>query len=95
MFAKLITTVQDYSGYKLAGVVLTLLVLVSCSDVMEDYAEQPPTAAGQSTPFQWTRAEDLMTRRMFVRNHGLGYGYNAVKGQIQQLGGHPLPGGGP
>ena len=81
MFAKLITTVQDYSGYKLAGVVLTLLVLVSCSDVMEDYAEQPPTAAGQPTPFQWTRAEDLMTRRMFVRNHGLGYGYNAVKGQ--------------
>ena len=81
MFAKLITTVQDYSGYKLAGVVLTLLVLVSCSDVMEDYAEQPPTAAGQAAPFQWTRAEDLMTRRMFVRNHGLGYGYNAVKGQ--------------
>ena len=81
MLEKLITTVQDYSGWKLAGVVLTLLVLAACSDVMEDYAEQPPTVAGQTAPFQWTRAEDVMTRRMFVRNHGLGYGYNAVKGQ--------------
>ena len=39
MLAKLITIVNDYSGYKLAGVVLTLLVLTSCNDYLEDYCE--------------------------------------------------------
>ena len=81
MLAKLITIVNDYSGYKLAGVVLTLLVLTSCNDYLEDYAEQSPTVAVEAAPFQWTRAQDIETRAMFVRNHGLGYSYNAVRGE--------------
>ena len=81
MLAKLITIVNDYSGYKLAGVVLTLLVLTSCNDYLEDYAEQSPTVAVEAAPFQWTRARDIETRAMFVRNHGLGYSYNAVRGE--------------
>ena len=81
MLAKLITIVNDYSGYKLAGVVLTLLVLTSCNDYLEDYAEPSPTVAVEAAPFQWTRAQDIETRAMFVRNHGLGYSYNAVRGE--------------
>ena len=81
MLAKLITIVNDYSGYKLAGVVLTLLVLTSCNDYLEDYAEQSPTVAVEAAPFHWTRAQDIETRAMFVRNHGLGYSYNAVRGE--------------
>ena len=84
MLAKLTTIVHDCSGYKLAGVVLTLLVLTSCSDYLEDYAEQSPTVAKQSAPFQWTRSQDIETRAMFVRNHGLGYSYNAVRGEYSK-----------
>ena len=84
MLAKLITIVHDYSGYKLAGVVLTLLVLTSCNDYLEDYAEPLPTVAVEAAPFQWTRSQDIETRAMFVRNHGLGYSYNTVRGEYSK-----------
>ena len=53
MLAKLITIVNDYSGYKLAGVVLTLFVLTSCNDYLEDYAgcERDCSEALQRNPY--------------------------------------------
>lgn len=32
-------------------------------------------------PFQWTRAEDKETRHAFLRNFGVGYSYDAVRGE--------------
>lgn len=55
---------------------------MSCQDA--DYlAEFQPT--GETTegaePFQWTRAEDVETRSAFLRNFGVGYSYDAVRGE--------------
>ena len=38
----------------------------------------PNESAGE--PFQWTRAEDVETRHAFMRNFGVGYSYDAVRG---------------
>ena len=39
----------------------------------------PNESAGE--PFQWTRAEDVETRHAFMRNFGVGYSYDAVRGE--------------
>lgn len=48
-------------------------------DLASDWDDQ----SGQdvSTTFVWTRAEDVETRKAFLRNFGVGYSYNAVRGE--------------
>ena len=56
---------------------LAALLFVGCSDdsVLDDFPVEPPAA-----DFQWTRAEDMETHSKFLRNFGLGYSYDAVRG---------------
>lgn len=49
---------------------------IGCSDDALD-SILPPS---EDTPFEWTRAEDVETRQQFLRNFGLGYSYDAVRG---------------
>lgn len=60
---------------------ITLMVagmLAACQhDVLTDVTPQP--VAGE--PFQWTRAEDVETRAAFMRNFGVGYSYDAIRGE--------------
>lgn len=64
------------------AVCLLATVLAGCSgdDLLTDnlYEEE---VRQQAAPFQWTRAEDVETRDKFLRNFGVGYGYNAVRGE--------------
>ena len=64
----------------LMSVVLTA-GFTACSD---DLLDEPPagTDAGTSRngTFQWARAEDMETHQEFLRNFGVGYSYNAVRG---------------
>jgi hypothetical protein len=50
---------------------------VACSN--DDFTDVPSEAP---TAFQWTRAEDMETRNDFLRNFGVGYSYNAVRGEF-------------
>jgi len=52
------------------------LAVVGCSDDGPDSIPAPQEVTG----FQWTRAEDVETRQQFLRNFGLGYSYDAVRG---------------
>lgn len=56
-------------------------MLAACGDadnMLGDLAvELPQTAA----PFQWTRAVDKETHAQFLRNFGVGYSYDAVRGK--------------
>lgn len=65
--------------YIIIGV--TALLAGSCS---EDYAPDGlPVGENDGRPaasFQWTRAEDVETRKAFLRNFGVGYSYDAVRG---------------
>ena len=56
---------------------LAVLLFAGCSDdgVLDDSPVEPPAA-----DFQWTRAEDVETHSKFLRNFGLGYSYDAVRG---------------
>ena len=56
---------------------LAALLFAGCSDdrVLDDSPVEPPAA-----DFQWTRAEDVETHSKFLRNFGLGYSYDAVRG---------------
>lgn len=58
---------------------LMALVATGCSDDgLSDWEDQSGTSA---SVHQWTRAEDVETRKAFLRNFGVGYGYNAVRGE--------------
>ena len=61
--------------------VLTM-TMTACSDELTD--ELTGASAGQLSeqPFQWTRAQDVATHASFIRNFGVGYSYNAVKGEF-------------
>ena len=61
--------------------VLTMTV-TACSDELTD--ELTGARAGQLSeqPFQWTRSADVATHASFIRNFGVGYSYNAVKGEF-------------
>ena len=55
------------------------MAFVSCSDeLLEESLSLMEEQEG--TSFEWTRAEDKETRAQFLRNFGLGYSYNAVRG---------------
>ena len=59
------------------ALVATAWLAVACSsdDIIEPQYEAP-------TAFRWTRAEDIETRNDFLRNFGVGYSYNAVRGEF-------------
>jgi len=61
--------------------VLTMTV-TACSDELTD--ELTGASAGQLSeqPFQWTRSADVATHASFIRNFGVGYSYNALKGEF-------------
>jgi len=63
----------------LMSVLLSVAALTSCSDdaILDGF---PAEDNGVNTAFQWTRAEDVETRKAFLRNFGVGYSYNAVRG---------------
>ena len=58
------------------------MTVTACSDELTD--ELTGASAGQLSeqPFQWTRAQDVATHASFIRNFGVGYSYNAVKGEF-------------
>ena len=60
---------------------VAVLTLTACSDELTD---ELTGQAGQPSaqPFQWTRAQDVATHATFIRNFGVGYSYNAVKGEF-------------
>ena len=64
--------------------ILLSILLASCRAL-----EGPmPTAPDErpswlpSSGFEWTKAEDVETRTKFLRNFGVGYSYNAVRGSF-------------
>lgn len=57
----------------------TMFAGCSSDDLLDDISVEKPSQA--ATPFQWTRAEDIETRSEFLRNFGVGYSYNAVRGE--------------
>jgi hypothetical protein len=64
-----------------------LLTVVACSDDLTDDSSTSllPLRGGRegaAPAFQWTRAEDMATHATFIRNFGVGYSYNAVKGEF-------------
>ena len=67
-------------GKKLWLLVLLVTGMSACSDdeLLPDEDSLPGTEC--DAPFQWTRAEDVETRSQFLRNFGVGYSYNAVRG---------------
>lgn len=66
---------------RLVLLLATTGVATSCSDdsleVWADDAQAPESPVA----FQWTRAEDMETHALFLRNHGVGYSYDAVRGE--------------
>jgi len=64
--------------------ILLSVLLASCR------ALEAPVPSGQddrpawlpSSGFEWTKAEDVETRTKFLRNFGVGYSYNAVRGSF-------------
>lgn len=55
------------------------MAVISCSnDVLDD--SLPYGERMDEVSFVWTRAEDVETRTQFLRNYGLGYSYDAVRG---------------
>lgn len=64
--------------YMLAAVILAAGMLAACEREMSYEMTVPQHV---STPFQWTRAADIETRDAFMRNFGVGYSYDAVRGK--------------
>lgn len=64
----------------ISGLMAVLFAGCSSDDIVLDDGllnrEKP-----EGTAFQWTRAEDIETRKAFLRNFGVGYSYNAVRGE--------------
>jgi len=65
-------------------IILLLALLGSCRTL-----EPPVEPAGEPLPswvpasgFEWTKAQDVETRTKFLRNFGVGYSYNAVRGSF-------------
>lgn len=57
------------------------MALVGCSDDVQEYIVPSPLGEGAGgEAFCWTRAEDMETRSQFLRNFGVGYSYDAVRG---------------
>lgn len=69
---------------KRLALILLALVLWSCHTL------EPPVAPAQeelpswvpTSGFEWTKAQDVETRSKFLRNFGVGYSYNAVRGSF-------------
>lgn len=59
----------------------TTEVATSCSDDSLEAWADDALAPESPVAFQWTRAEDVETHALFLRNHGVGYSYNAVRGE--------------
>ena len=59
-----------------------MLLAAACSeeDVLSDIAVDSGVQPAAPAAFQWTRAEDVETRKAFLRNFGVGYSYDAVRG---------------
>ncbi len=55
-------------------------IMVSCSDDTLDLLTDSVQDSESTDVFQWTRAEDVETRSQFLRNFGVGYSYDAVRG---------------
>lgn len=61
----------------------TTFGLVSCSvddDLLDNTMSSLPGDGQPTESFQWTRAQDVETHQEFLRNLGVGYSYNAVRG---------------
>lgn len=65
-----------------SALLAVVLTLTACSDELTH--DLTGLSAGQPSgqPFQWTRAQDVATHATFIRNFGVGYSYNAVKGEF-------------
>jgi hypothetical protein len=61
-----------------AIIVMAAGMLVACQ---QEQLDETPTMVPAKESFQWTRAEDVETRKAFMRNFGVGYSYNAVRGE--------------
>ena len=65
--------------------ILLLVFLAGCQ-----LKEQIPVTQEETMPewlpkpggFEWTKAEDIESRALFLRNFGVGYSYNAVRGSF-------------
>lgn len=66
--------------YIVLGVTLLLAAACSEEDVLSDIAVDSGVQPAAPAAFQWTRAEDVETRKAFLRNFGVGYSYDAVRG---------------
>ena len=67
---------QCHSSHVVAIVAMTWLMAACSSDDFTDSSFEA------QAPFRWTRAEDMETRNDFLRNFGVGYSYNAVRGEF-------------
>ena len=57
------------------------MAIASCSDDVQEYTLPSPLGEGSGGEvFCWTRAEDVETHAKFLRNFGVGYSYDAVRG---------------
>ena len=54
------------------------VAFIACSD--DDTLIPSPLGEQEGASFQWTRAEDVETHAKFLRNFGVGYSYDAVRG---------------
>ena len=62
--------------------IIMCLVAIACSDDPQDYLLSSPLGEEQvGEAFSWTRADDVETRDRFLRNFGVGYSYDAVRGR--------------
>ena len=70
--------------HRLTSILLAalLLTVAACSDDQTDDLTGGSTGQASAPAFQWTRAEDMATHATFIRNFGVGYSYNAVKGEF-------------
>ncbi len=62
----------------LAAIIMAAGMLIACQkdDIDVDFPDD-----NENKTFVWTRAEDVETRDAFMRNFGVGYSYNAVRGE--------------
>lgn len=57
------------------------MAVVGCSNDVQEYILPSPLGEGAGgEAFSWTRAEDVETHAKFLRNFGVGYSYDAVRG---------------
>ena len=56
------------------------MVMLCCTSAEEEAWVEAMPSTPTPTPFEWTRAADRETYLSFLRNYGVGYSYNAVRG---------------